>query len=373
MNNIVTVKEKCTGCGICSCKCPRDAITLKPNQFGFYYPSIQEDLCTECGICLKECHLNAQKPINLFNSRKYFGYTLDETLRRRSSSGGLFAAIARNFPDAVIVGAEYLKEDKRVKHTAGDISRLRRSKYVESNMEDAPKLAEEGLKKGKTVIFCGTPCQTAGMRKLFGEDENLVLIDFLCHGVPSMQFLNEHIHYIENKTHKKIDDINFRSKTQGWSNQGVLYYFEDGTREFVTPISDSYLFGFFKNISLRNACYDCHYINKTHADITLGDFWGVYKYNKALNDEKGISLCFVNTLKGEKIIEEIGEDIFIKELSNEDIKYISHRDYSSYKLLNEKFKQKYLKSGFEAAIKKFSNKNRWKSIIKDKVKRFLRT
>lgn len=47
--------SECCGCGACLSACPKDAITMQPDRFGFLYPHINENICVACRLCLKVC------------------------------------------------------------------------------------------------------------------------------------------------------------------------------------------------------------------------------------------------------------------------------------------------------------------------------
>ena len=72
---------------------------------------------------------------------------------------------------------------------------------------------------------------------------------------------------------------------------------------------------FWSNLILRPACYDCRFTNtKRIGDITLGDFWGIEVVDRNFVDEKGVSLCFVNNTKGEKIFGIIKNKLICKKV-----------------------------------------------------------
>lgn len=48
-------ESECCGCGACSSVCPKDAIDMLPNRYGFLYPRINADLCIGCRMCVRVC------------------------------------------------------------------------------------------------------------------------------------------------------------------------------------------------------------------------------------------------------------------------------------------------------------------------------
>lgn len=52
---LYTQKEDCCGCTACYAVCPKDAITMAPDEEGFLYPKIDESKCIACRQCLGVC------------------------------------------------------------------------------------------------------------------------------------------------------------------------------------------------------------------------------------------------------------------------------------------------------------------------------
>lgn len=52
-------KEECCGCTACYAICPKNAISMQPDEEGFLYPIIDEGKCVRCYQCLKVCPIKA--------------------------------------------------------------------------------------------------------------------------------------------------------------------------------------------------------------------------------------------------------------------------------------------------------------------------
>ena len=299
-------KAKCCGCGACVNKCPRGCISIAYDDEGFMYPQVDLDSCVDCGICEKVCPI-----LNVVNKERkplevYAAINENESIRIASSSGGLFTAFAEFVlqEGGIVLGAAFTK-DWKVAHECvdhlGSLSRLRGSKYIQSEIKKAYRQTEKELKEGELVLFTGTPCQIAGLRSYLQRDyDSLLTIDILCHGVPSTRVFQEYIRELAKGD--KISSINMRSKVRGWKS----YHLNINDYSVVWS-SDIFMRAFIGNLILRPSCYECKFkTGRCGSDVSLGDFWGVKKCHKELDDDKGLSLVLINTEKGRRLFESLG-------------------------------------------------------------------
>lgn len=311
---------KCTGCNACKAVCKFDAISIISQEDGFWYPHIDESKCTNCGECLRKCPVANTKDSNSYISDIYAAWNLDEKIRHISSSGGIFSVIAENIIDngGYVVGAAFNTNITEVKHIIinkkEDLALLRGSKYLQSYIsETIYKKVLELLKNGKCVLFSGTPCQVAGMKRFLQIDyKEFITVDIICHGVPSPQVWQKYLEYMKKKYLEDIVNAQFRSKNHGWKKYEMELTFKTNhySKWFI---EDLYGKSFINNMFLRECCYNCIYkSDKREADISLGDFWKApIKYDK---DDKGTSLVIINSCKGREIFDEIKNRIFFEEI-----------------------------------------------------------
>jgi len=311
----ITDKKMCSGCHACYSVCPQNCIDMIKDDEGFLYPLVDKDRCIKCGACIRACHiLNPYEMDN--NPTAYAAYLSDENIRQNSSSGGLFTPLSEYILSlgGVVFGAVF--DDKfNVNHSCiekkEDLEKLRGSKYVQSIIGETHKQAEEFLKQGRKVLFSGTPCQTAGLKfYLKKEYENLYLIDIICHGVPSPKIWEEYLKLTEDKNNDKVKKISFRDKTKGWRKFSMVFDFKTKKRQLKTLDDDRYMYGFLRNIYLRPSCYAC--VEKSlhrKTDLTIADYWGIENVHSEFSDDKGISLVFVNSEKGDKLFSKINDSV----------------------------------------------------------------
>lgn len=315
MNNKL---EECCGCTACQQICPMQCITMKSDEEGFLYPKIDESICIQCNKCENICPIH-HPDVSKGKTESYVGYAINESIRRFSSSGGIFSLVAEYVlkQKGVVFGAAF-DEAFMVHHICVDskeeLYKLRGSKYVQSRLESTYTDAKKCLKNGKLVLFSGTACQIAGLKKyLEKEYDNLLTIDVLCHGVPSPKIWKLYLEDQEKKYDSNVSSIRFRDKKLGWKRYFVSIQFENGQEYSVSFSNDKFMNMFLSNIDLRPSCYDCRF--KTFprvSDITIGDSWGIEKYMPEMDDDKGTSVIVVHTDKGRKVLKEIQKTMIFK-------------------------------------------------------------
>ena len=305
LNKMITItkKEHCFGCGACSKVCPKQCIQMKEDEEGFLYPEIDLDDCINCGRCSSVC------PYHKHNGNEiqevYAAINKDDAVRSNSSSGGTFYQICKKTieDEGVVFGCAWdtTMTAAHVKvETMEEIRCLQSSKYVQSALGDSYEQVKQELIKGRQVVFSGTPCQVAGLKNYLGKDyPNLLLVDLLCHGVPSPKVLNAYQREIEKKFNSKIVFMNVRDKKKSWHRLHTEIHFENGQQFYTFCGYDTYMSMFLTNMSQRPSCFECKFAKKERqGDITLGDFWGIGKHISEMDDNKGTSLVAVNTTKG---------------------------------------------------------------------------
>ena len=319
---MISIKNKkdCNGCSACVQACPKQCISLKNDKEGFLYPSVNLRQCIHCNICEKICPQkkthSSQTPLYI-----YAAHHKDENIRNNSSSGGIFTYLATQIIEkkGVVFGAKF-DTNWKVKHdyteTMKGIEEFRGSKYLQSQIGDSYKQAEEFLKSGRLVMFTGTPCQIMGLKSFLKKDyPNLLTIDFVCHGVPSPKIWDI---FIKQISKKDITYITFRDKKLGWKEFSTVIKNKNVEIYRNPHNSCSYMKAFLSDYSLRPSCYHCiARQGKSGSDITIGDFWGIDKINKEYDYKKGCSLFINNSPKAAFFQNK--NDIFIQKHQYSDI------------------------------------------------------
>lgn len=323
---MIEVKEECTGCMACRNICPTQAIGQTVNVYGFVVPVIHQEKCVDCGLCEKVCPLgkNGKKQLPM---KAYAMYHQSEAVVKMSSSGGVFYALAAGILEqgGIVFGCYYDVEQKRAYLTDTDhisLEKLLTSKYVESYVEDGLRQVKEQLDARRKVLFCGTPCQAAGLTAFLQQDyENLLVVDFTCGAVSAQSYLRDYLFGLERRFQSKITGMSFRDKHYGWGQYCFLAEFENGKIYRRTAMSDPYFFCFLRSSMQRVSCHGCRFSDNHFSDVILSDFWKCDSFEVDGNGRRGISLVLAMTEKGKKALEEAGTQMHVEELDREKASY----------------------------------------------------
>lgn len=311
--------KQCTGCEMCVQLCPTKAIEMQENAEGFLFPDVDDSKCVRCGQCAARCPVIAPINAEVLNSDVlYSGYEKSLTYQERCSSGGIFGLLADRILQSggVVFGAVFDAETKTIKHVSSDeftLNDILRSKYVQSRVGNIYKKVKEILTTtDKKVLFCGTPCQIEGLiRFLNKEYENLITVDFVCHGVPSPGIFRATLEDEEKKYNAVIKNVTFREKDPNGKGEEYLYlylYLSDGRRIAYKSQEYFYYYLFLYNCILRNSCMTCTRAESHKADLTLADDW-LQKWQK--DPRIGVSLIRINTNKGKQVFASLKDELIV--------------------------------------------------------------
>ena len=336
----ITDKTNCCGCSACFNICPKEAIKMEYDSEGFLYPKVDEKKCIKCGLCLKACPIiNTKKENKVLEVYGAKNKNVDEQLR--SSSGGMFSIFANYVleQNGILFGAAFDNNWKVVHKYIDkkeDLDSLRRSKYVQSDVNITYKQARQFLDEGKLVLFIGTPCQIAGLRNYLQKDyENLITVDLICWQVASSFVWKKFLE--ENFNNNEIKSIDFRDKTYGWDKSIMSLYLKNNERYPKLPVicnllprkikkflsSTSYALSYRKGcingLFSRPSCHKCYFKGDRSSDFTIGDLWGIKEILPKMYDKNGVSVLTINSQKGKEIFEKIKNNIEYKKINYDDM------------------------------------------------------
>lgn len=355
--------ELCTGCSACYSACKAKAITMQKDKYGFEYPEIDPSICLDCGLCKRVCP-NNKKLIKTQCISSYVCHAKEEQEQLTSTSGGIASVITRYIikKGGVVYGcsAQYNMEIKHIRiNNENEIDKLKGSKYVQSHIGDIYKNVKNDLLNNKLTLFIGTPCQVAGLKSFLRKEyENLVTIDFVCHGVPSIQYLKDSIGKVNVTNLTPCFRYKFFEKKRNTYKSEYGVYLLSKAKEIVYRKAypkGLYILGFINALFYRECCYQCHYATPNRiSDFTLGDYHdNEGQYNSLPGYRRILSMAMINTIKAEGIWRKINchveyslclMETIIEKHDQLHKPMVKHKNYSSFRKL-------YLQYGFKNSVR----------------------
>lgn len=329
----ITDKTKCTGCTACLNACAHYAISMRFDGEGHSYPQVEKSSCVDCGLCEKVCPvLHAEELLGGIPDEKpeaYAVYNRNEEVRRDSTSGGLFTAIADHvLAKGGIVFAARFDKDFHIMHEASasldEIHSYRGSKYAQSDLGDTFNRIKSFLRNGRHVLFVGAPCQVAGLKAFLRKDyDRLFTCDFICMCISSPKIWEEYLSAYWDRP--SIKRIVFKDKRTGWHNWRMLVE-DDRGEHLVKGVDDPFFHSYLLHYTSRPSCYRCPFRRVRHlSDVTIADCWGIDKVNPAFDDNKGCTTLILQTQKGTELFGSIKDSLKVAPYGIENVlKYNRH-------------------------------------------------
>lgn len=301
--------EICSGCSACKAICPKGAIRMVSNDEGFLYHQIDKTRCIECRLCERVCPVINPYATAYPNVTCYAERTKDYALRIASSSGGIFSELAQwaFSMRGIVFGCAWERPTLVAIHakaeSEAELADMRGSKYVQSDLRNTFREVRSALQADKTVLFSGTPCQIAGLNHFLGKAyERLLTVEIICHGVPSPSVFEKYKSELIQCFKSPLMSISFRNKTYSWRKCSLLSIFADNNENLEDLYSNRYIQAFLNDLCLRPSCYQCAAKGgRSHADITIADFWGIERICPELDDDFGTSAVVLHTEKARKV------------------------------------------------------------------------
>ena len=362
-------KEECFGCGACANSCPRNAIIMVADGKGFLYPEINESLCVDCMVCKLSCQIQHEDEMKEDKATKCYGFKNEDSIRRKSSSGGAYTAISDYVLSesgscfgTVFTDTKDVIFQKAVNKQERD--RFLGSKYVQSSIGTAYIEIGEELKNHEKVLFTGTPCQVSGLKHYLKakkiSTEGLLTVDLLCHGTPSPKVWKDYVRFLEDRNNARMISYTFRDKDKEWVGYHVKAEYDNGNSECESREELTFLTIFSMDVALRPSCYKCPYACRERCgDITIGDYWGIHQLDEIFADNKGVSLVVPNNNLGEKLISSILKNPLYrwKEYSYSNVNQPNLEHSTLKNLVTDMFWKDYQTKGFLWIIKKYGGYN----------------
>ena len=371
METVYEDNKHCCGCKSCLRICPTASIVMVEDQYGFEYPSIDQNTCINCGRCKSVCPMVnvSGKPVE-----SSYAVVLDDKAIDNSASGGAFYALAKAFLEmgGVVFGCAF-DESLMPKHIqindASELYKLQGSKYVQSDMDCHEEILG-CLKSGKKVLFSGTPCQVAAIKSFVPvKFDELFTIEIVCHGVPNRALWKDYVDLLEKKHNGKVKKFIFRAKD---AKKRFCYKYsvlkKDKETEYIFPsVLSYYYYHFLKGNTYRRSCYYCPFAQPSRqADITICDYWG-YQGSR-FKDRNDISAVMIQGEKGIKLFELGREYLLVEETVFDDVAENNEqlKTPSSFSRYDEEFFKTWKSKGSLGLEKKHKSEH-WKAYMLHKL------
>lgn len=376
-------KENCCGCGACYSICPASAIVMQEDEEGFLYPSVYADKCIGCYKCLKVCAFNSKEKLNKDNSdsniyldktKVYAARIKNKEILAKSSSGGMFTAFTDYLIDsnyAVVCSIMDYKNrtlEFSIVRDKNKRDKARGSKYFQSDSKNifSDSIAYLKADDSRKIVFVGTGCQTESFRKyvsMHGLSSRVLLIDIICHGVPSKKIVMDYIAYLTGGK-GKFDYITYKDKRNGWNKPTSLIKYNNKEYKLNKDIC-------YNNNIIRLSCNVCPYTKtKRKSDITIGDFWGIEKHHPEFYSEAGNSLVLIHSQKGMELFDQIKQDIDYIESSVEKCLQPNLTKPTVRSKYRAKFWDDYYSKSFSYIVKKYEAIGLYKK-VRNKAKKII--
>lgn len=320
MTDAICPQEKCTLCMACVNSCPKGAIYLDHDAYGYEKISIDPHACVDCGICDQVCRRRQTVSRNV-PQWNYAAQIADKAALQDSASGGAFQTLAKIVLEqqGVCYGCAFGKEEDAflAKHVRverlSDLPRILNTKYIPSMIGNSFSEAKADLTAGRLVLFSGTPCQIQGLRAYLNKDyENLLTADLICHGVTASRYFNAYIKCLEAREKIRVTDFSFRDKSVSWGTNFCYSYYKQGDvakkirQKHLPREASSYTMHYLRGDIFRENCYSCTLscVDRV-SDFTLGDYWEIEQEHPEFVTQKtppmslrgGVSCILANTEK----------------------------------------------------------------------------
>lgn len=319
-------KEICSGCAACANACPTDCISMKADETGFLFPVFDSSKCINCKKCERACPALENRKSEYCkqgDGKRFVVQNKSEKILLESTSGGAFTAFAEQIiVDGGVVFGACMGDDFHVRHTyATDLNELgifRNSKYVQSEIGHVYRECLDFLENGRIVLFSGTPCQIVGLKKFLGKEyDNLILVDVICHAVPSPKLFQKYIELCKMRF-PGLKKIVFRDKAFGYSYTTMSIYYEKNKKIEVSRKSryfDEWYRLFFGGYCNREVCYLCPFqFGVRKSDITIWDCYEAHNLAPNLNNNKGATNIVIWTEKGNTLLSKVQDKLLINEV-----------------------------------------------------------
>lgn len=305
-------KKDCCGCEACMNACPKDVIRMKSDEEGFIYPVIENpEKCIHCNMCRNVCPVKQCGTCENHREDAFAGFLTDEGELKKSASGGLAYAMAKEvvLDGGVVYGCRYSNNYENAvfdkAETIAELEKFRTSKYIQAEKGKIYDDVKNSLKNGKKVLFIGLPCECNALKLFLGREwELLYVCSLICHGPTSRKVHKEYCRGLSR--YGRLVGFSVRYKKDGWKPYYIKAEFDNGETK-IEQFSES-TYGTAFQFMKRPACNSCKIKRmKINSDLTIGDYHVAYGGKVKPYNFYGVSSAIVHTNKGRELLDGLQE------------------------------------------------------------------
>lgn len=375
--------DYCTGCGLCKAL---ELSDMKKGKNGFFVVSETDKEFSE--KCEKICPMGGTQCSeldgnNIFgkNVNVYLGYSKNDEIRYKASSGGILTSLAIYLIEKQIVNG-VIQTKKNPNNPTETITQCSKStkeilECCGSRYSSSSPLINimEYVGKKEKYAFIGKPCDVTALKNLAKTDKRIneifpVMLSFFCAGTPSQAANNKMLSKMGIEPEECVD-LSYRGN--GWP--GYATAIDKNGKKGELTYQEAWRDTLGREVRL--GCRFCLDGIGEQADISCGDAWYIDKDKKPIfGEDNGRNVIFARTEYGNKIIQDAFKQGYINidlyENYENELKYSQAYQVERRKIMKTMiFAMKLMNRSVPKYDKKLLNKYSKGVSIKFKFRRFL--
>lgn len=333
----------CLGCGFCETICGADSVKMELQPNGFFRPVVRRVNEEGERIINRICPgINVVNDLKIREGEEIWGrveqslsgFSTDNAVRTRGSSGGIISALGIYLLKSGMVqgilqvggdSSDYERNTLRLSRTKDDVLECASSRYAPALIFD--KLQELLIASKDTYCFVGKPCDISALKNFLGvypqySERFKLTISIMCAGMPSFAGTREIVS--EFNPYYPIKNLVYRGN--GWP--GYFSFSDELNHVYKKTYNDSW--GKTLNRYLNFRCKICPDGIGIQADIAVGDAWETSDGYPDFTEKEGHSLIIARTAVAVEVLNAaVAEgDIITSNLDVEKIKLMQPYQYN---------------------------------------------